>query len=146
MILSTAQETAIRNALNTLLKNDSMDAFLVITEQHSGKFIQFEMGNEHLILDLPTQQFNKTQKLKAQEILSSYTIPDEKEEEEEVDEVDTAEDDETVIDNDAIAKESIAGFNQKISSDLDIVMEIINKVIDQVFELKDAIELELEEN
>ena len=61
MKLSTRQKEEIRIALNALLKRDNFDAFIIIREQNTNKFIQFAVNEGGLFFDLPSNQLNDNQ-------------------------------------------------------------------------------------
>ena len=133
MKLPTRQKEEIRIALKALLKRDDFDAFIIIREQNTNKFIQFAINEGSLLFDFPSNQLNDNQLNIAKKILSPYQI---------LFEVQKAYDPD---DNTKVVGE-FGGFSKKINNDFDQAIEIIEKIITQVFDVNGEINLIIDEN
>ncbi len=65
----------IKSALAALMCRDNEDAFLILMEKHTGKFLQFSgSARQPLILDLPAQALDHDQAQKAESYFQELGI------------------------------------------------------------------------
>lgn len=132
--LSKENQKEIKTSLSSLLNRDNSDAFVIIEEPNSGKFVQFSgNSNEELNFSLPAQQMNEKELLKAKELLKNYGI--------QLEFMELFTDDST---------KSPAGglneFSKKINNDIEQAVELVSLVMIDVFGFKANTELKIIEN
>jgi len=132
--LSISQKNEIEFELKGLLERDTEDSFLIIIEQNSDNFVQFVMNSGALEFDLPASQLDDDQLLRAQEILGEYNITMELEKM--YDDVDT----DRVVGEFRVFHKAIP--NNKI----DLSLEITEKLITQVFQPNEDVQLKITKN
>lgn len=74
-VVSNAAATGIRGALERLVRHpDSEQRFIVIEEAASGKFIQFDMQDRQLMLDLPLLALTPEESTRATKLFASMGL------------------------------------------------------------------------
>lgn len=123
----------IRAALNRLLERQDDDAFVIVEDKMSGKFVQFA-GNafQDLIFDLPGQALDSMELTRANILLRIFDISFE-----EWDVYDEP-------GGNVIGRQT--GFCKSIGRDADFAAQLAWKVLTEVYALKEPIILSIEEN
>ena len=120
--LTNQQKEEIRSALESLLQKEGLDAFVIIDETNSGKFVQFAVNENQLLFDLPTGQLNDNQLDKAKSILAEFEIFHQ------------------------VQRNEFGVFTKEIGGDVDLAIEIVERLIKEVFNIEGNIKLLIEEN
>ncbi|GAA3508300.1 hypothetical protein GCM10022393_19050 [Aquimarina addita] len=133
MGLSLEQKEEINTALRALLKRKNADAYVIINILSSDNYIQFALDkNSELFFDFPTIQLNTLQINKAKKALLPYDVQFE-----------------VVKSNDPNKKEVIrefSVFNKNLKTDVKTAIIMTEKVITEVFDLRQNIPLQIDEN
>jgi hypothetical protein len=61
-------------ALSALLQRTNDDRFVIFSDQHTGKFVQFGDGPGGLLLDLPEQTLDKNERARAEHYFLQYDV------------------------------------------------------------------------
>lgn len=131
--LSSGQKIKIRNSLQDLIKRDNSDAFVIITETTTDRFLQFAINNNQLLFDLPSGQLTPGELSKTKTILKEFNIPYT---------IQKAYDP-----NDATKViGEFGGFSKEIGDDIDLALNITEKLITKVFNTKNKIAIKIDEN
>lgn len=132
--LSEKRKTEVREALTALLMRDNADAFVIIEEPVSGKFVQFSGSvTEPLYFSLPTGQMNTDEFERAKTVLRAYRIK--------VSEV-------ALFTDESATKPagSLMEFNEKLGRDVEQGVALVSKVMTRVFGFKPAVPISLIES
>lgn len=131
--LSSKQKENIQYALNALLQRTNHDAFVIITEITSGKFVQFTTDGRQLFFDLPTQQFNRNQLDQVTSLLTSYEIFSETH---------------SLYDSNTSSRRTgeITVFAKNLESNVELALEVIERLITEIYAPDKNIKLDIEEN
>ncbi len=123
----------IRSALRRLRSRTNEDAFLIIEEKKTNKFVQFAKDNENnLIFDLPDQTLTLAEQARGRMLLRSYNIVYEEWE---------------VLDKpDGKVVGTQKGFNKNLGKDLDAITEITYAVFTKIYLFVEPIKLSIIEN
>lgn len=123
----------IRAALERLVERTHSDAFVIIEDKTTGKFVQFAGGNaQGLVFDLPAQTLNANELERAHHILTEFGI-----------QLGTWE----VYDRpggEVVGSRS--GFNKNLGNNIDRATKITWAVLRKIYDLGATLELKIEEN
>lgn len=114
----------IRTALHQLLTRTNEDAFVIISEEASGRFVQFAGGAENdLLFDLPTFDMDRTMISQIREVLKDY--------------------------DPGLQKAKLNPgtiFNLEIDRDVELALVITSRIMIEAFGFNQDVDLHLEEN
>lgn len=132
--LSQNNKNQISSALISLTKNTGSDAFVIIEELGSGKFVQFSgNANEELYFSMPVSQLSKSELAKAKSLLKQYDI--------------NVENIEFFTDDSANTPAgSLNEFAKKIDHDVEKGVTLVSEVMTKVFGFKGDVKLLITEN
>jgi len=126
------KDERIRAELVKMMEKDGPFTFVIFEESNTGKFVQFAGNkNQELTFDFPSNQLSKEEFQKANEILKKYSI-EHKIEPTYTDETETE------------VAGSISSFTKRINNDIDLAIELISRVMIDVFGFNENIELNIE--
>lgn len=132
--LSEANVAKVRASLTALLHRENSDAFVIITEPGSQKFIQFAgSANEDLYLSLPSAQMSKDELSKAKKVLKQYEV------EFESIQADTPE-------GSSAPTVNLDEFYKVMGQDVEGAVEIVSVVMMDIFGFDENVELDITEN
>ncbi len=133
-MLSEKNQQLIYAALERLLARSNQDAFLIIEEPKSQKFVQFAGSSEEpLIFDLPAQGLSEEELERAKALFADYDI--------EMEATPIYEDEsmERIVDQQY-------GFSAILDQELELAVELASLVLLEVYGLEADAKLTLEEN
>jgi hypothetical protein len=133
-MISQKNINKIGTALSNLLKRQNEDAFVIIEEPKSQKFVQFAgSANEPLIFDLPAQGLTEDELDQAKAVLGEYDIEMEGTE---------------IYEDESMQKvvDTQYGFSAVLGEDLDLAVELAVRVLSEVYGLGEDANIALEEN
>jgi hypothetical protein len=124
---------AIRIALKKLVERSNEDAFVIIEDNSTKKFVQFAGGKmQDLVFDLPTQTLSSHELVRAKDALARFNIQLEEW---------------NVYDRPGgkvVGTQS--GFSKNLGKDVDIATEIAWTTLTEIYRLGQALDLSIEEN
>lgn len=132
MKLSSKQKKEITIALQKLLKRTNSDAFVIINEQITENYVQFVVNGGQLLFDVPTIQFNDQQIIKAKQVLSVYDV--------QLDDLAAPNPNEQKI------TRKFSVFNKNLGTDITTAIQMSEKMIVEVFNVTQKINLKIDEN
>lgn len=141
LILSGCSEVAapvnnqarISTALTVLLNRSGDDAFVIIEEKRTGKFVQFAGSTDQpLLLDLPTQTLSQAEQDRAQELFVSLGAPGLEKW--------------AVTDHAGAPAGTQAGFQMEFGRDPDAAAVVAMRVFTEVYQFADLVELVITQN
>ncbi|MHC4180737.1 MAG: TY-Chap domain-containing protein [Planctomycetota bacterium] len=123
----------ISTALADLLNRSSDDAFVIIEEKRTGKFVQFAGSTDGpLLLDLPTQTLTQAEQDRAQELFVSLGTPGLEKW--------------AVTDHTGAPAGTQAGFQMEFGRDPDAAAAVAMRVFHEVYRFPDVVELVITQN
>lgn len=133
-MLSQKNIDKIGNALKDLKTRQNEDAFLIIEESKSQKFVQFAGSTEEpLIFDLPAQGLTEDELERAKAVLGEYDV--------EMEGTPMYEDEtmQKVVDTQY-------GFSAVLGDNLNLAVELAVRILTEVYQFDEDVKLLLEEN
>lgn len=133
-MLSQKNIDKIGNALKDLKTRQNEDAFLIIEESKSQKFVQFAGSTEEpLMFDLPAQGLTEDELERAKAVLGEYDV--------EMEGTPMYEDEtmQKVVDTQY-------GFSAVLGDNLNLAVELAVRILTEVYQFDEDVKLLLEEN
>ncbi|WP_170110166.1 caspase family protein [Flavilitoribacter nigricans] len=132
-LLAESTLKRLRKAFQDLQQRTNSDAFVIIQEEKSGKFVQFAGGKgQEIFFDLPTINWEEDQKALAVQVLKPFGI--------ELEEMQLGSRKKPRTDPDMIH------FNHIVGQDIDLALELISRVMLDVYQFDAKVKLDLIEN
>ncbi len=131
--LSNNQKLEIKNALEVLFKREHKYSFVMINETTTDKYVQFSISDSELMFDMPTNQLNAAEKVRAKKVMKKYKISSKQLKFHDPN------------DSTKIVLE-LETYNKKIGVDIDLAIKITEKTIVDVFKVDKEIKITIDEN